>query len=285
MSIIFDIDDLVSVDGLVTSLATDTTGTISHWVNITTDDGLEHVSFSISRDSSSVRTDFFINIDLRAGQDFVTIGLDTDDVIQWSASTPTNSTDAHIGKWLNITVTQDGVEPKMYFNGVLQTLSFTTSTDKTKWFKAILTDATNKADTANIGTLELNGSNVVGFKGEISELFICSTVLSLPKIEQLSKHVKGIPYLATSSSNNRAYYGMSDKPHGTSADGITVRDLFNNGNDGTGDNGPNNLDLIFQAENFLVNRKRSNDFIETLLPSLGRNFNGGFNNSLGGRFA
>jgi hypothetical protein len=162
--------DYVAVDGLMTALASDETGTISFWTYIDTDDGNQNVVFSISRDADATISELYINYDM--GNDRFGIFLRSDATTHWSLATPVNSLDPYVGEWLHISITQDGVYPKIYFNGASQTLTELTADDATKWLKTILTDATTKPDTANIGTLERNGSDLVPFDGKVDDMRI-----------------------------------------------------------------------------------------------------------------
>ena len=177
---VIDLDgtnDLVSMDGLITLLANETVGYISLWVNVDTDDGAENHAFVISRDADGTRTEFYVNYDLRAGADRFDIRCRADGTDHWRYQTALESTDAHIGKWLLIEVVQDGTEPKIFLNGEQDTGgSFTIATDKTKWFKAILTDATSPSDTANLGVNEINGSDLVPFDGKVCDLRIGTNI-------------------------------------------------------------------------------------------------------------
>jgi hypothetical protein len=57
------------------------------------------------------------------------------EVIQWDFIT--TGSPIKDGVWYNIIVTQDGVEPKLYINGVLQTMTLTVTTNKTIWFNSL----------------------------------------------------------------------------------------------------------------------------------------------------
>lgn len=179
-------DDHVSVDGLVTQLANDTRGTVALWIKIAANDNDEHLVFTISRDVDGTRTEFFISIDMRStAVDQLDVRLRLDGTDQWSNQTLDNSLDAHVGNWLHVAVVQDGISPVIYFNGASQLPFFNPDTDKTKWFKAILTDATSPADTANFGLLETNGSDVVPFAGHFDDVRIYNRALSSNEIREL----------------------------------------------------------------------------------------------------
>ena len=184
-------NDYVSIDNLITTLASDTVGTIAFWAEIDADDNDENIVFSVSRDADATRTDFTIEFDMRAGNDYMKLELRTDGTTQWLATTAVDSLDAYVGTNLFVTVVQDGTEPKLYFNAVEQTLTFSTSTDKTKWMKALLTDATNKADTANIGIFESNSGDAGPFDGKVDEFRIYSATITEQETQALYKNPSG----------------------------------------------------------------------------------------------
>jgi len=178
-------DDLISIPGLVTALATLTTGTVSLWVKMpTVDPATDLVCFSVSRNASATQTEIYFDLDT-AANDRLDAVCKVDGAGKWGVTTPTNSLDAYFGQWLFVTVAHDGVAPKLYLNAVSQTLTWNDATDKTKWFKAILTDATSKADTASLGVLIRNGGNNALFKDIIGEVLIHSRALTASEIQQI----------------------------------------------------------------------------------------------------
>lgn len=187
------ISNYVSIDDLITTCASNTTGSISCWVNLDVDDGLVNTIFSVSRDADLGESEFAMTADWRTTSNRFYMWLAIDATRQFEIRTATNSLTPYIGEWLHIVVVQDGVEPKVYFNGVEQDITIQLSTDTTKWFKAIITDATNKADTANIGVLEENSTNYNFFDGKIDEFRIYNTALTAKQVYALYKNPAGIP--------------------------------------------------------------------------------------------
>lgn len=177
------VSNYVSIDGLITKLANDTQGTISLWANIDSGNSVHNAFFTISRDGSSVRTEIFMAFDMRSGHHHVNTGLTQDGTDQWIKRTPINSLDEHVGKWVYVTLVQDGVTPLVYFNGISQDLSHNPiSTDITLWMKAILTDATSKSDTANLGVIELNGSDFLPLNGKIDNVRILNRAWNINEV-------------------------------------------------------------------------------------------------------
>lgn len=87
------------------------------------------------------------------------------------------------------------------------------------------------------------------FNGVIAESAIWKGVeLTAREIELITN--SKIKYMPLQIQKNylKGYWPMNDGIGGISADGVIVRDYSGNGNHGTGDNGPNNTGLTWQAE-------------------------------------
>lgn len=70
-----------------------------------------------------------------------------------------------INEWTHIAVVQDGVQPRLYKNGVRVTATNDVSTNLTKWFTDL-----NGIDNANIGILDQNTSTTLDIDGAIGEV-------------------------------------------------------------------------------------------------------------------
>ncbi|VVB73457.1 Concanavalin A-like lectin/glucanases superfamily protein [uncultured archaeon] len=145
------------------------------------DCGDESRVFGVSHSESSTQTELFADVDFRSSNHWLDIVLAQDGTRYWQIETDANSLNPYIGEWVHVAIIQDGTSPKMYFNGVEQHLNYMTSTDTTKWFKAILTDAGTKANTATIGSLVRYGQ-IYGFTGAIDEFRIYNRSLSADEI-------------------------------------------------------------------------------------------------------
>lgn len=83
--------------------------------------------------------------------------------------------------------------------------------------------------------------------GRLTEVFIANRDLSLAEIKaQHQGRIKGSPH-NIAITDRVEYWPLDDGSDGTSADGSTVRGVWN-GNDGTGDDGANNTGLTWKAE-------------------------------------
>lgn len=172
-------DDQISVDGLLTQLATDTSGTIASWMYLNEDDSRQNSLFSISRDGTP-NTYLIIVADLRSANNWFTLEVGVDGVVQWRAHTEAGSTD--IAQWFHIALVHNGTEPSVYLNGVAQSLTYVTDVDRTDWAKSVITDASSPADTADFGVLQLAGSDYNFLNGGIDDSFISSRAYSATEI-------------------------------------------------------------------------------------------------------
>ena len=174
--------DYVTVDGLVSSLAGSTTGSIEFWMNAT-DTNNEMLAFGISNGASSTMSEMFVDVDLRTNAYWLTISLATDNTRYWQVHTDPYSLSPYMSDWVHVAITHDGTSPRMYFNGVEQSLNYETSSDTSKWFKSILADAATPANTADIGALNRNGLGY-WFTGSIDEFAVYNRPLTESEIQQ-----------------------------------------------------------------------------------------------------
>lgn len=164
-------DDRIIMNGLIAGLANSTVGTIEMWVNLDNDDGNDNIFFSISRDANAVKSEIFFNFDMKASANNFTAAMQIDGTPQWTLRTPIGSVNTHVGNWVHIAIVQDATKPKLYINAINQNLDNNPLlTDTTKWLKAIITDASNKADTVNVGLLARNSGIIAPFEGSIDEV-------------------------------------------------------------------------------------------------------------------
>lgn len=104
---------------------------------------------------------------------------------------------------------------------------------------------------AMIGKRLVSGSPTAMFDGIINELYFWDTSLTATEVGLLANSkIKRIG-LQIQYSSLKLYLPMDDLSEGTSADGVSFMDMSGNGNDGTGDNGANNLGLEAKAEEIL----------------------------------
>ena len=178
-------NDNVTINGLLTSCASHTAGTIAFWAWIDTDDGNQNELFSFGRDANATNTVFRAEFDLRVGQKRFWAGIAVDGTWKWNFKTDVNSTNAWIGGWHHFAVVQNGTKPVLYVDGSPASTTEYTNTDTTPWFKAIITDATSKVDNSIMGLLSQNSTPGIPYDGKVDKFQIYSSALSSGDISTL----------------------------------------------------------------------------------------------------
>ncbi len=151
---------LITANGLITTLANSTAGTIGFW------------AYNQERSNAQCQQLYFdggvttmnINFDWRTGVKRLKITCTVDGVLQWDLLTAVNSLVALADAWHHYAFVHNGTACVIYIDGVLASTAFNTTTNKTKWFKAIITDATTKATIAY--------PVLSTYKGKVDEMFI-----------------------------------------------------------------------------------------------------------------
>lgn len=163
-------NDYISANSLVTTLAQSTIGAVGGWFKSADNAGTPQI-FTASNNASAALTELLIFLDW--GNDLFTAVLRKDgDNTAWRLIGGTDSFDAYDNVWTHFVVVQDGVAPYVFINGQSYSITFNQTADKTLWFKATFTDATAKANVAQLGILRRNGTLVAPFNGTIGELWI-----------------------------------------------------------------------------------------------------------------
>ena len=176
--------DYVTIDGLVTSSASDTVGAIVMWVWLDTDTGGHVRAFSIA-DTDTTNSYMNIDFDFGAGDDHLTILWKSGGTNQWNWNSDVDWLDDKIGAWHQLVINQDGVEPDIWWDGSEITAisgSFTVNTDTTKWIKDLVDTA---ADNASIGVLRFNSTTSGFYDGKADDVRIYSVTLSSGEIATL----------------------------------------------------------------------------------------------------
>jgi len=161
-------NDSINIDGALTTLSSTTVGSWSYWVKTTN-----------ATLSSPQR---MIQFGDTNGNGFLYIRIETDgkigsqarnsNVSDWSFKS--DSAIFSNNTWTHIAVVQDGVQPKVYKNGVEVPITFTTSTDKTAWFSDL-----PSLDNGRIGCgNQNNAGDIQFFNGAIDEVSFFNTALT-----------------------------------------------------------------------------------------------------------
>lgn len=184
------INDYLNFNTLNDNISALTAGAISIWIKVPSDDNTQRTFFSISNNASGVVTELTFLVDFReavAGFPGNSLGLFAieNDVIQWLANSGANFINPHIGNWIHIVITHNGTTPILYVNGSPVSLVFETSTNKTSWFKSVLTDTSPIADTCTIGAIRRNGTILTPHNSNINELAVYNSLLSASEVTEI----------------------------------------------------------------------------------------------------
>lgn len=172
----FTTNDYGVSDGLVTSLASVTKGTIAGWVKLDDTSGSFQYLMSLSKLAGTGATDHRVAIraDYTGGGTnnrldvFTLVG----GVLKSQYRTDIGSLNAHIGSYLCYEIEHDGTSlTRIQFNGSDENINTVVSTDETLWFSDIITSG---ADTFSWGSLIQNSTRSGYLNGDLDETMINS---------------------------------------------------------------------------------------------------------------
>ena len=187
-------NDSINIDGALTTLSSTTVGSWSCWVKTTN-----------ATLSSPQR---IIQFGDTNGNGFLYIRIETDGKIGSQARNSGSSdwsfkSDSAIfsnNTWAHITIVQDGVQPKVYKNGVEVPITFTISTDKTAWFSDL-----PSLDNGRIGCGNQNNiGDIQFFNGAIDEVAVFNTALTANDVQSI--------YLATETGKTADLNQLTTPP-------------------------------------------------------------------------
>jgi len=181
----FDGGDILTVNDLITLLAAVESGAIEAWAKIDTDAGANETIFSVSRNVNATLTELLVLYNTGGATDNFIIVLRVDGTTQWSAASAVGTVDPYIGEYVHLVLTQDGIEPTLSINGNLSPLIFSDETDKTAWFKALITDAASPSDVATVGAVIRNGAKSIHLTGDVQVLRVYDAVPSPQQVRAL----------------------------------------------------------------------------------------------------
>jgi len=180
------LNDYVEADSLIDDINMLTGGTVSAWFKAEGGGDTEKHVFAMTREQTYPPESSIRIVALPEGHNFVDVTARVDGTWLWRAALAEGS--IVTGEWYHAVVTHDGTEASFYINGEEPSVNWTTTADKTAWFKAVLTDAGEPADTANLGVRELGSSDVGLHKGHIDEVAVYDRALSSNEVYHLYLH-------------------------------------------------------------------------------------------------
>jgi len=152
------------------------TGSVEVLFKVDTDEVDQVQLFSISRNADAVTTQFSVALEQR--NDILARGVlasvYVDGVRQWQIDVPKSIYDPKTDfNYHHVEVSQDGVEPVLYLDGVAVG-TFFTDLDKTVWLDDLYA-AVSVADTCTIGSRKTDGTYSGLFSGKIDEVRVSDT--------------------------------------------------------------------------------------------------------------
>jgi hypothetical protein len=165
--------DYVNIGSTSSTLQSLTIGSISMWwkpVDATPSSG----NCLLSVSSTTVTNDYFAIYNLSDGKFYAQ--LKDNGTNQWVLETSAAAFSDNT--WAHIVITQNGTEPELYVNGVKPAQTFTTPTNKTKWWDDITIEQ------VNIGALIYSAGTAGLAQGNIDEVAIFDYALSARQIKQ-----------------------------------------------------------------------------------------------------
>jgi len=178
------VNDDVEADSLIDDISSLTVGTIAMWFKA--EETAVNTALGICREASSPpHSSIRILAQVQSGYNVHMLAR-ADSGWKWRVDLDTGSIVADT--WYHLVVTHDGTEPSFYIDGEVPNVSWSTTTDKTAWFKAVLTDASSPADTINIGMREYGSTDTDHYKGDIDEVAFYNRALSSNEVYNLYRY-------------------------------------------------------------------------------------------------
>jgi hypothetical protein len=211
------INDFIDIDSVISSISSNTVGTLSAWVNfadLTTDwDTL----FGFTDGGASGTNRFVLRVNNTNNE--LNVHYASGGTTQWRFETDNTY---NTGQWYFLQLVQDGTEPKLYIDGIEQSITYTTATDKTQWFNNLGTFSD-----ARIGCEDIGG-NTRFISGKINNVKIFSTALTQDQIREL--YTKPELTLPTGVASSALKLDMPMQE----GSGVAILDGSGNQNHGTG---------------------------------------------------
>ena len=213
------VDDVISLDSIISDINTLENGSFEISYKLRLNPSTDQTIIAMSRTTDAVNTGLFV--EHSSADNSINVQLLLDGVIQWACDTPADSAIKGTMDWLHLGISMDDTEVSITIDGVDQDLTFTTSLDRTKWWKAIFTDATSPAEVVNLGASET-------FSGIVNPAYIQFANAAFWSDERLRAEFESAMadgFIVTGSAGLISYYPIDDEV-------ATVTDI-KGGNDGT----------------------------------------------------
>jgi len=166
-------NEYINLDALATDIASDQTGSIAFWVQITDDGEKDFMSIA----NTGVYPTYFMLRNHGGSADKITIVFVSAGNTLISIRTPT----LIVGDWYHFALVQDGIEIKMYINGSEISYGDLGSSDLSAWFGDL-----SGINAGRLGCRNINGSNQNFWGGKIDDFrYYQNQVLTAEEIARL----------------------------------------------------------------------------------------------------
>jgi len=195
-------DASATANGVTTTPAMTTTGTIACWFNVATgNSGKNLYAFGDTDASQYLSIRFFA--DASAGDCLdVKCKIPSGTTWQFFSSNDSISYNDSFTTWFHFALVQNGTEPKCYINGSEDTVDWQDESNKTKW----VSDITG-ADNFTVGCRNNNNSGNTSFcKSYVDDFGIWNRALSSSEISSLGSGSGNL--CSTITDGLRVYYNM-----------------------------------------------------------------------------
>jgi len=167
----FDGDDCISLSSLLDSIKTNTQGTICLWFYPYTD-SIQRLWCVSSTTASKMYSSIVYNgsfvCDCRIG--------DASELTLFNGNTSSFSTE----QWYFVSLVQDGITPKLYINGVLQSINWNYKNDLTVWYNDM-----SRLNSVELGRLNYSGGKIQYTNGLEDNVMYFNKVLSASDIKRV----------------------------------------------------------------------------------------------------
>lgn len=172
----FDGSDIITS---TTNGFTTTTGTIMGWVNLTADGGFFPTLWSLCYGDNATHYSFVtFRITQATSYDVVQLIVSVDDVTKLNIHTPVNSSDAFVSAWHHMAVVQGGgTDQYLYIDGIQQTKTEITTTDRAAWWDDVR-GGTYKGNLTTVGALKFKNANTNWLNGAVDDVRVFNFALT-----------------------------------------------------------------------------------------------------------
>lgn len=176
-------DDYITIHGLLTDVASATTGALCFWIWLDADTGGLNTIFAATGNGAPYEAiDVFADFGTSLNDDGLIVRCVDGGVNQWIWESDVNFLDGKTGAWHKFDIVQDGVSPVFYWDSVDITSvsgSFIVSTDTTRWFNGLTLTS------CAMGSYVYDGTWYDFFDGKLDDARVYNEELSQANIDTL----------------------------------------------------------------------------------------------------